>query len=277
MEKSEGVSGLSRKTTAIVVIGHGSPLPEGNRHFRETFRKLACLLPPEWLVREAFLEHAEPDVESVLRECAEMDADLHIFPFLLFDAGHSKSDVWSFIHDLKVKFPEVKVIRDWAIGTDQVPISVLIDLLPPPEEDVRDRLIFVGRGSLDPNANASLYYQGRRLWERRGGPEFSYAFIGVTMPRFKSVIEGLDPASFDRLLVVPYFLFEGVLMDRIRNTVNGFLSGVGSGKRGHVTPPFGDHPLFLSSIANRLRRLVFHGVTAMPKWIQLDTQTTHTL
>jgi len=262
------------KAPAVVVIGHGSPLPSGNVHFRETFRKLARLLPPHWDVREAFLEHAEPEVETVLEECARRGGDVYIFPFLLFDAGHSKSDVWTFIHDLKKSFPQVRIVRDWAIGTDQTPVSVLLDLLPPVEEGIRDRLIFVGRGSLDPNANASLYYQGRRLWERRRGPEFQYAFIGVTDPRFRSVIDELDPECFDRLLVVPYFLFEGVLMERIRGSVNEFLSRCPVRGGGHVTPPFGDHPLLLSSIAGRLTRLVQNGSTAMPRWVQLDSSTT---
>jgi sirohydrochlorin cobaltochelatase len=274
MEKSEGARRMVGKKPAIVVIGHGSPLPGGNEHFRDTFRKLALLLPDDWHVREAFLEHAEPDVETVLEQYARMDSDIFIFPFLLFDAGHSKSDVWTFIHDMKRKFPKIKVVRDWAIGTDQVPVSVLLDLLPIPEEGTSDRLILVGRGSMDPNANASLYYQGRRLWERRGGPEPVFSFIGVTQPRFKTVLEELDPEGFDRLLVAPYFLFEGILMDRIRDAVSHFLSENPVQRGGLVTPPFGDHPLLLASIADRLRRLVIKGATAMPKWVQLDPSPT---
>ncbi len=252
-------------------------MEEGNRHFRETVGKLLPRLPPEWTVREAFLEHAEPEVRTVLRDLAEKMAAIHLFPFLLFDAGHSKGDVWGFIGELARDFPNVTVVREWAIGTDQAPVSVLLDLLPPADPAIRDQVIIVGRGSLDPGANASLYYQGRRLWERRLGREFLFSFIGVTEPRYRSLLETLEPTGFDRLLVVPYFLFEGVLMERIRKGLEDFLLRCPLPHGGSVTPPFGDHPILLDAIAGRLTRLVKNRQTVMPRWLALDPPASATL
>ncbi len=277
MEKMTGSSGRKGGETAVVLIGHGSPMEEGNRHFRETVRKLLPRLPPEWTVREAFLEHAEPDVRSVLRELAEKKATIHLFPFLLFDAGHSKGDVWGFMGELAREFPDVTVVREWAIGIDQAPVSVLLELLPPADPAIRDQVVIVGRGSLDPGANASLYYQGRRLWERRRGREFLYSFIGVTEPRYRGLMESLDPAGIDRLLVVPYFLFEGVLMERIRGGVKDFLGRHPLPHGGVVTPPFGDHPHLLDAIAGRLVRLAKNRQTVMPRWLALDPSPSPTL
>ncbi len=263
--------------TAVVLIGHGSPLAEGNRHFRETVAKLMPRLPPEWMVREAFLEHAEPEVRTVLHELARMKASIHLFPFLLFDAGHSKGDVWGFMGELAREFPKVTVVREWAIGTDQAPVSVILKLLPPKDPAIRDQVVIVGRGSLDPGANASLYYQGRRLWERRQGGEFLYSFIGVTEPRYRPLMETLEPSGFDRILVVPYFLFEGVLMERIRKGLEDFLARHPLPHGGFITPPFGDHPVLLDAIAGRLTRLVKNRQTVMPRWLALDPPASATL
>lgn len=266
-----------RTPAAVVLIGHGSPKEEGNRHFRETVRQLVPRLPPDWIVKEAFLEHAEPEVRHVLHELAEQGASIHLFPFLLFDAGHSKGDVWGFMGELAREFPHVSVVREWAIGTDQAPVTAILDLLPSPDPSIRDQVIVVGRGSLDPGANASLYYQGRRLWERRRGPEFLYSFIGVTDPRYRTLLDGLDPAGIDRLLVVPYFLFEGVLMDRIRSGMEEYLLRHPLPHGGVVTAPFGDHPVLIDTMTRRLERLVRNRHTVMPRWLSLDPPSSATL
>lgn len=264
-------------SVGIVVIGHGSPMEDGNRHFRETFRKLVACLPGDFVVREAFLEHAEPSVPEVLSEISGTCQTILLFPFLLFDAGHSKGDVWGFMKELGESHPEVRVVREWAIGTDQAPIAVLQEILPPPDPGIRDLVVLVGRGSLDPAANASLYYQGRRLWERRGGSEFRYAFIGVTEPRFLPFLDTLDLSATDRLLVVPYFLFEGVLMERIRKATEAFAQKHALPRGAVVTPPFGDHPILLSAIANRLVRLAKNRHTVVPRWVPLDPPALSTL
>ena len=90
-------------------------------------------------------------------------------------------------------------------------------------------------------------------------------------------MQSLDSRAFDRLLVVPYFLFEGVLMERIRTAVALFLGKQSDRKEARVTAPFGDHPLLLKSIAARLVRFVDGGSTAMPKWVQLDPTTISSL
>ncbi len=262
---------------AVIVIGHGSPMEEGNRHFRETFRKLVPFLPPDIIAREAFLEHAEPPVSQVVDDLPESISTLLFFPFLLFDAGHSKADVWGFVKEASRKRPNLQIVREWAIGTDSAPVEALLSILPPADPSIRDLVVIVGRGSLDPAANASLYYQGRRLWERRRGPEFHYAFIGVTEPRFSPFLEGLDPAGYDRLLVTPYFLFEGVLMERIRTATSAFLDRHPLPAGGLVTPPFGDHPILLSAIARRLERLARNRQTVYPRWVPLDPPALSTL
>ncbi len=257
---------------SAVLIVHGSPDERGNEHARATFSALKAKLPPDLPIELAlaFIDHAEPSVGAVIGTLASRSKGIGLFPFLLFDAGHSKSDVAGYIDAASEAHPGTVLIRDWALGTDQNVVSILLDLLPKVDPGIRDTVIVVGRGSLDPNANASLYYQGRRLWERRKGTPPAFSFISVTEPRLSDVLDRLDPRSQDRLLLIPYFLFEGVLMDRIRGLAQTFRKQKGFEGDVLVTPPFGDHPMMLDHMALRIRRVLKLGRTPLPKWPTLD-------
>jgi sirohydrochlorin cobaltochelatase len=258
-------SDLPRDGWSVLIVAHGSPEEKGNVHFRQTFSKLSKLLPPEIDLRQGFIEHATPSVSDSIRDISPGVGGIAMVPYLLFDAGHSKSDVPSYITEAKNLFPSLSVIREWALGTDQVLVDILLSIIPPVEKDKKDVLILVGRGSLDPNANASLYYQSRRLWERRRGADPQVTFIGVTDPRFSSVMSELNTDS-DRLIIVPVFLFEGVLMDRIRHQASLFQARTGYSGEILITPAFGDHPLLLAHMAKRIQRLLQLGRTPMPRW-----------
>ncbi len=251
---------------SVVIVAHGSPEEKGNTNFRETFARLRQMVPAEVDLREGFIEHASPGVQETLTAVSPQAAGIAMVPYLLFDAGHSKSDVPRYISEARRLFPGMTIIREWALGTDQILVEILLSLLPQASSTCREAVVLVGRGSLDANANASLYYQGRRLWERRKGALPRISFIGVTDPRLPLALEELSADMFDRIILVPVFLFEGVLMDRIRRQANEFVARTGFKGEMVVTPAFGDHPLLLSHMVKRILRLVRTGKTPMPRW-----------
>ncbi|KAB2347431.1 sirohydrochlorin chelatase [Actinomadura rudentiformis] len=85
-------------------------------------------------------------------------------------------------------------------------------------------VLLVGRGSTDPDANAEVHKVARLFWEGRGASGADQglglaavepAFISLARP---SVDEGLDRLrrlGARRIVVLPYFLFSGVLPDRV--------------------------------------------------------------
>ncbi len=94
----------------------------------------------------------------------------------------------------------------------------------------RDRsgltVLLVGRGSSDPEANAELYRTARLLWEGRGYAGVEVAFVNGTAP---DVPAGLDRCArlgaegrATRVVVLPYFLFDGVLPARARQQAEGW-------------------------------------------------------
>jgi len=73
----------------------------------------------------------------------------------------------------------------------------------------------VGRGTNDPDANSNVSKVARMLWEGMGFGWTEVCYSGVAYPL---VDEGLRHAvrlGYGRIIVFPYFLFTGILVDRI--------------------------------------------------------------
>ena len=82
----------------------------------------------------------------------------------------------------------------------------------------------VGRGSSDPDANSELFKLARLLWESRRYPWAEVCFIGVTAPSLPEGLARCRALGARRVLVVPYFLFTGVLIPRIHRLVDEFVA-----------------------------------------------------
>ncbi|MDI5963107.1 sirohydrochlorin chelatase [Streptantibioticus silvisoli] len=97
-----------------------------------------------------------------------------------------------------------------------------------PSDRAATTVLLVGRGSIDPEANAELYRTARLLWEGRGYASVEVAFVSQAAP---DVPSGLDrcarltsgvPGRITRVVVLPYFLFDGHLPDRARQQAEGW-------------------------------------------------------
>ena len=76
-------------------------------------------------------------------------------------------------------------------------------------------LLFVGRGSSDPDANSDVYKMARLLWEGSGYQTVETCFIGITHPRLKEGFRRARLYEPKRIIVLPYFLFTGTLVKKI--------------------------------------------------------------
>jgi sirohydrochlorin cobaltochelatase len=73
----------------------------------------------------------------------------------------------------------------------------------------------VGRGSSDPDANADLCKVARLVWDGRGFGGVEAAFVSLAPPSVPEALDRCRRLGAARVVVVPYFLFTGVLVDRI--------------------------------------------------------------
>jgi sirohydrochlorin cobaltochelatase len=76
-------------------------------------------------------------------------------------------------------------------------------------------LVVVGRGASDPDANSNVSKVTRLLWEGFGFGWAETAYSGVTFPLVEPGLEHAARLGYKRIIVFPYFLFTGILVDRI--------------------------------------------------------------
>ena len=76
-------------------------------------------------------------------------------------------------------------------------------------------LAVIGRGTSDPDANGNVAKVARMLWEGMGFGWAETGYSGVAEPRVDAALERASRLGFRRIVVFPYFLFTGVLVERI--------------------------------------------------------------
>jgi sirohydrochlorin cobaltochelatase len=157
-------------------------------------------------------------------------------PMMLVAAGHAKGDIPAALARERTRHPGLS----WTYGRPLGPHPALLDLLAariaaaaatgpagiatgaPDDPDGAPAVLVVGRGSSDPDANADVVKTTRLLWEGRGYPLAETAFVSLTSP---SVAEGLERCRLlgaRRIVVARYFLFPGVLPDRVADQAGDF-------------------------------------------------------
>jgi sirohydrochlorin cobaltochelatase len=122
-------------------------------------------------------------------------------------------------------------------------------------------LVVVGRGASDPDANSNVAKVTRMLWEGLGLGWAETAYSGVTFPLVEPALEHAIRLGFQRIVVFPYFLFTGILVQRIYDYTDKVAARhpeVEIVKAGYLN----DHPLVLDTFADRVR-IILDGENTM--------------
>ncbi len=208
----------------LLTIGHGSRDLQGREdflNFSQAYQALDTSRP----VVPCFLELTNPSIQEGMDYCvARGYSEISVLPILLFAARHNKFDVTNELDRARQRHPQLKLYYGRHFGITPNILELwrerLAQLDKPehnPDNITRSEtvLLFVGRGSSDPDANGDVYKMARLLWEGSGYKTVETCFIGITHPRLE---EGFRRARFyqpQRIIVLPYFLFTGVLVKKI--------------------------------------------------------------
>jgi (2Fe-2S) ferredoxin len=120
----------------------------------------------------------------------------------------------------------------------------------------------VGRGASDPDANGDFCKVVRLLAE---GREFGWVlpcFIGIVRPRLEETVELIARARPNRIVVIPYLLFGGRLIAKIREQVDSFQARYPWIKT-ELTPHLGSHEHLFSVMDERLSQAM-EGARPLP-------------
>lgn len=208
----------------LLMIGHGTRDIEGRQTFLD-FARVYQELDASRLVVPCFLELTEPTIQQGVDYCVERGyTELSALPILLFAARHNKFDVTNELDRSRQRYPQVKFYYGRHFG---ITSSILefwkerLAELDQPDNNPRNIprsetvLLFVGRGSSDPDANGDVYKMARILWEGSSYQTVETCFIGITHPRLEEGFQRARLYQPKRIIVLPYFLFTGVLVKKI--------------------------------------------------------------
>ena len=243
--------------TGVMVCGHGSRDGQAVEQFQALVRRLADRLP-HYPVESGFLEFARPVLREGLDRLRARGVDRVLaVPGMLFAAGHVKNDVPSVLnqyaadHGLEIAFGrelgiDTKLLRA-ARDRIEACLAAADDEVPRAET----LLMVIGRGTSDPDANGNVAKVARMLWEGMGFGWAEVGYSGVAHPRVDAALERAARLGFRRILVFPYFLFTGILVERIYRQTDEVAARhpqIAFLKAGY----FDDHPLVLDAFVERI-------------------------
>jgi sirohydrochlorin cobaltochelatase len=213
---------------AILFVGHGSRDWEGNEQVRDFIEAMKVKWDETVFVQTSFLEFEQPTINQGIERCVEKGAvHIVVIPIMLLQAGHSKIHIPAAIDEAKKKYPFVQFTYGRPIGvhaeTFEILKTRLIEIgenLEHPESDTA--VLLLGRGGSDPDANSDLYKIARLLWEKTNYKIVEPAFMGVTNPLVDEGIERCVKLGAKKVIILPYFLFTGILIKRLEEMMSSF-------------------------------------------------------
>jgi sirohydrochlorin cobaltochelatase len=213
---------------ALLVVGHGSRDPRGAKEFHE----LVSLLRrdnPSLSIEGGFIELSRPPISECVERLVENGArEISAVPLMLLAAGHAKDDIPATLAREKIRHPEVGFHYGRALGIRPELLELMdgrISAVVPEEERAETAVLVVGRGSSDPDANSDLAKIARLFYEGRPYPLVETAFVSLAPPNVPEALARCERLGARRVVVFSYFLFTGVLEERIREQSEEFAAG----------------------------------------------------
>ncbi|MEP6827528.1 MAG: sirohydrochlorin chelatase [Aestuariivirga sp.] len=204
----------------VMLCGHGSRDTDAVQEFAVLSEHFKRRLP-QYPVEFGYLEFATPIIRTGLDKLkAQGVTRVLAVPGMLFAAGHAKNDIPSVLNtyaaanDLTINYGKELGIDPKMLRAAADRIQQALDANPevPRHETM---LVVVGRGASDPDANSNVSKVTRMLWEGFGFGWAETAYSGVTFPLVAPALEHAVKLGYRRIIVFPYFLFTGILVDRI--------------------------------------------------------------
>jgi sirohydrochlorin cobaltochelatase len=253
--------------TGVMLCGHGSRDEDAVQEFAVLARHLKQRFPDQ-PVEFGYLEFASPIIRDGLdRLRAEGVDKVLAVPGMLFAAGHAKNDIPSVLNTYAAKHG-ISIDYGKELGIDPKMLRAAADriaeaLAAAPGEIGRHEtlLVVVGRGASDPDANSNVAKVTRLLWEGFGFGWAETAYSGVTFPLVEPALEHAARLNYRRIIVFPYFLFTGILVQRIYDATDAVAKRY-PGIQFVKAPYLNDHPAVIDTFVERIEQITA-GETAM--------------
>ena len=250
--------------TGVMICGHGSRDVRAVEEFASLQSSLAARLP-EYTVEYGFLEFAKPIIRDGLNKLRDQGIN-HVLavPGMLFSAGHVKNDIASVLNEyqrsqndplFKIEYGRPLDIDTRMLYASEARIREAITAAPSNVPIDETLIMVVGRGTSDPDANGNINKICRFIWEGMGFGWGEVCYSGVTFPLIAPGLEHAAKLGYRRIVVFPYFLFTGVLVQRIYDITDQIAEkfpDIEFLKAGYLN----DHPQVIATFEDRVRGIL---------------------
>lgn len=225
--------------SALLIVGHGTRDEFGAAEFRKFVSRVADRARESGAadaVAGGFIELSPPPLKDAVTDLVEA-GHRHVaaVPLILLAAGHAKGDIPAALARERERHPGLTTAYARPLGPHPVVLDLLRQRLAESVKARRDgsleaypdAILLVGRGTTDPDANADLYRAARLLWETTqhlGVRQVEAAFVSLAEPSVAQGLDRLAALGARRVVVLPFFLFPGVLPTRIHAQANAWLT-----------------------------------------------------
>ena len=223
--------GILMTPPPLLLAAHGTSDQAGVDAFAALAERVGKLAADGTRVAGGFIELSAPALREAVADLAAASpgppaaaggkASIVAVPLMLSAAGHAKGDIPAALARERTRHPAVRFTYARPLGPHADLVSLLARRVDA-EGINTPAVLLVGRGSTDPDANADVVKTARLLWEGRDYPLAETAFVSLARP---DVTEGLERCRLlgaRQIVVARYFLFPGVLPDRVAEQAAGY-------------------------------------------------------
>ncbi|WCM93239.1 sirohydrochlorin chelatase [Acidovorax sp. NCPPB 2350] len=218
------VDALALTGTTVLLVGHGSREPEGNDEIHAFVRQWRARRPG-WRIEVCFIEFAPPSLHDGLLLAAKGSRRVLVLPLILNAAGHVKMEIPESIEHARAHCPGVQFLYGPHLTACEPILQILqrqlrdcMQALDVPDPTTTG-VVLLGRGSSDRQANGDVAKMARWLQEDGHHELVEIAFTGITWPRLERVVQRQVLLGMRQIVVLPYYLYTGTLMQRIGRQV----------------------------------------------------------
>ncbi len=219
----------------LLLVGHGTRCLPGEQQFEAFVRRVTARLARRGVdAAGGLIELAPPPVTDAAADLvARGHHEVIAVPLMLFAAGHAKGDIPAALTREAQRYPGLTYRYAAVLGPDPLVLAALTERLAaalPAHERAGAYVVLVGRGSTDPDANSEVARAARLLFEkaaRSGAPlgGVEPAFVSLADPGVPAALQRCRRLGARRVVVLPLFMFTGVLPRRIVSQAQEWAGG----------------------------------------------------
>ena len=213
---------------------------------------------PGYEVDYGFLEFNHPVYEAAVERMYQKGIrKIYALPVILFAGAHAKNDIPYELNTIQGRYDDLDIVMGRPIGVSAFLLDLSKKILDEREQELvpMDRkdtcLVVVGRGTTDPDSNSDVHKLCSMIWEGMGYGFATVGYSGTTYPSVAEALQLTEKLGFKRTIVIPFFFFTGVLLERIYKTVEDHNANASS--EYVYTRAFGTDEYILKAFDERLQ------------------------